>query len=316
MAMSKLDNSRHASHVDTASSRQGRPAGSGLNRIVLWLLVMTMLGGASWIAWRAWQEANQAAWQSRALTEKLEVMEKVSLKGKKVLETITFSWYDGYSEAVNELKALRLSAEHHRQAAARYARIFVAIILLVLVVTAAYPRPGLMLLLLGLSLIALLAGLLMPVFSLVASRDFPVLGQTVFQYESKSILGALHKLWSQGQTVIAAIIVLFTVLVPLLKTGLMATLLSLPHKAGHPRLRKAHQALLHLGKWSMLDVFLVAIVVAWFSLRDKGSTDAQIQAGLYFFLVYVLLSMLIAAVLTRFLPRNCRHSLPSPRGDN
>ncbi len=266
--------------------------------LVPWLMALMLLTGGVLAAWQAWTAAVGAARAAETLTRRLEVMEKISLKSKKVLETITFSWYDGYSEAMDELATWRDSSQKLRQSATRYATIFLALVLLTLVLYAMHPARWLLLTLLGLSLIALFSGLLMPVFSLVAYKDFPVLGHTVFQYESKSILGALAKLWQQGQAGIAALILLFTVVVPVLKTGLMARLLAVRDAADHPFLQKLHRLMLHLGKWSMLDVFVVAIIVTWFSLREKGSTDAQLQAGLYFFLIYVILSMVIALLLS------------------
>lgn len=267
-----------------------------MKTLTTWLLAALLLSAAGWSAW----QARQAAWQSAAaaenLTQRLAIMEKLGLKGKKLLEAITFSWYDGYSETMNELAGLRDAGTQQRQRAMRQVSVFIALVLLTLVIYAMHPRAWLLLTLLGQSLIALVAGLLTPVFSLVAFKEFPVLGQTLFQYESKSILGGLHDLWSGGQSVLAAVILLFTVLVPMLKTGLMAVVLAGVRWRGSLWARRWHRFMLHLGKWSMLDVFVVAIVVSWFSLRDKGSTDAQLQSGIFFFLIYVLLSMVIAVL--------------------
>jgi len=269
-----------------------------MKAILSWLLALALLTGGVFAAWQAWSASSRAAAAARTLTERLEVMEKLSLKSKKVLETITFSWYDGYSEAMKELSVLQDTSRGQRQAATRYATIFLALVLLALVLYATRPAKGLLMTLLGLSLIALLSGLLIPVFSLVAYKDFPVLGHTVFQFESKSILTALGKLWQQGQPGVAAVIVLFTVIVPVLKTVLMAFLLTFRDAVQHPLAQRLYRLMLHLGKWSMLDVFVVAIIVTWFSLREKGSTDAQLQAGVYFFLIYVLLSMVVAMMLS------------------
>ncbi|HIC78276.1 MAG TPA: hypothetical protein EYP02_03750, partial [Sulfurovum sp.] len=52
-----------------------------------------------------------------------------------------------------------------------------------------------------------------------------------------------------------------------------------------------------LGKWSMIDVFVVAVFLVYFTSNQGDVTHAEIEVGLYFFLIYVLLSM-VAAILT------------------
>ena len=55
----------------------------------------------------------------------------------------------------------------------------------------------------------------------------------------------------------------------------------------------------HIGKWSMADVFIVAILVVFFSTKQDIHTSIKIEVGLYFFISYVLLSMLGSTLLTQ-----------------
>ncbi len=267
-----------------------------------WVLAGIVLAGGVLVAWQARQASEAAAGQSLALTQQLEMMDKISLKGKQILEAITFSWYEGYSQALQNVSDLQRASQTNQKAAARYAGIFFALALLVLVFYLASGQRWLLGVLLGLTLTALLTGLLLPVLSLVAYKDFPVLGKTIFQYESRSIPGALSKLWHQGQWAIAGVIVVFTVVIPFVKTLLMAWALRFSDRYGERWLHKMQRGLGYLGKWSMLDVFVVAILVTWFSVRENGSTDAQLQAGVFFFLIYVVLSMVVALLLERLSP--------------
>ena len=54
---------------------------------------------------------------------------------------------------------------------------------------------------------------------------------------------------------------------------------------------------MHLyGKWSMLDVFVVAVLLA--SVKLAGLAQVEIHSGLYAFAASVLLTMLITARVT------------------
>ena len=155
--------------------------------------------------------------------------------------------------------------------------------------------------LLSLSIIALITGWFSPILEITAYQDIPMLGNTIFQYESKSIITALQKIYSQGQYGIAAIILLFTVITPIIKTIIMLTL---SFRQNINLSSKRMKFLSWIGKWSMLDVFVVAIVVTYFSMKESGQTDANLQIGVYYFSIYVVLSMICTMILSRITKQN------------
>ena len=59
----------------------------------------------------------------------------------------------------------------------------------------------------------------------------------------------------------------------------------------------------HLGKWSMIDVFVVAIFLVYLTSNQGEVSRAEIQIGLYFFLTYVILSMITTMQTQRVLGR-------------
>jgi uncharacterized paraquat-inducible protein A len=66
------------------------------------------------------------------------------------------------------------------------------------------------------------------------------------------------------------------------------------------------------GKWSMADVFVVAVFLAFlaFSNMQVGiPTESRVLIGLYFFLGYCLLSLLAGYWLSRFAGTK---AMPSP----
>ncbi len=104
-----------------------------------------------------------------------------------------------------------------------------------------------------------------------------------------SLLAGVTSLWSQGYWFIGTIIFLFSIVLPPLKL-IMLWLLSAKAKS----FRHKHRALIYhlvefFGRWGMLDVMLVAILVAFVKLGDLVSIQAG--SGLLAFTVLVLLSL-------------------------
>ena len=44
----------------------------------------------------------------------------------------------------------------------------------------------------------------------------------------------------------------------------------------------------------MLDVFVVAVLLVYLTSSGSGVSHAEVQVGLYFFLAYVIVSMLVS----------------------
>jgi len=143
--------------------------------------------------------------------------------------------------------------------------------------------------------ISLIYGLINPVLMVTIHKEVEYLGDVILSFESKGIIGSINKLFESGESAVAITILLFSVLLPLLKS-LTLTFTLFFHK--HPWSRKLVNFFKHLGKWSMIDVFVVAIFLVYLTSNGGGSSQAEIQVGLYFFLAYVILSM-ITAILTQ-----------------
>ncbi len=143
--------------------------------------------------------------------------------------------------------------------------------------------------------ISLIYGLINPILMVTIHKEVEYLGDVILSFESKGIIGSINKLFETGETAVAITILLFSVLLPLLKSlTLTSTLLF--HK--HPWSRHLVNFFKHIGKWSMIDVFVVATFLVYLTSNGGGISEAEIQVGLYFFLVYVILSM-ITAILTQ-----------------
>ena len=53
----------------------------------------------------------------------------------------------------------------------------------------------------------------------------------------------------------------------------------------------------------MLDVFIVAILLVYLTGDGSGVSHAEIQVGIYFFLAYVIVSMLVSLSADKMLEK-------------
>ncbi len=118
--------------------------------------------------------------------------------------------------------------------------------------------------------------------------------------KTRSILGTATELYKNNHVPVAILIVLFSIVVPLIKALLLLALL-LPV---NPRIRSA---LLwfnnNASKWSMVDVFVIAIFVAFLAgngMQDSGGLvqfTAKLGQGFWYFLGYCLVAIVGTQVL-------------------
>lgn len=104
-----------------------------------------------------------------------------------------------------------------------------------------------------------------------------------------SLYGGLGDLWVQGEWFLFILIGGFSVLFPLLKLLLLAAAVNLPGDRHHGPLHWLEA----VGRWSMLDVFVVALLVV--SVKLRGLAAVQVEIGAYAFAAAVLLTMALVS---------------------
>jgi hypothetical protein len=118
---------------------------------------------------------------------------------------------------------------------------------------------------------------------------------------TRSILGMAAELQAHGNAVVAALIVTFSVIIPVAKLLLQLVALVLGGRPGE-RILALNSA---LGKWSMADVFVMAMLIAFMAGRasermgDLLVMDATLEIGFWYFLAYCLFAIAAGMVLTR-----------------
>ena len=140
------------------------------------------------------------------------------------------------------------------------------------------------------------AFLLAAVILYIPANLYPVLeSRTVAGDESDTILQGVVLLWRSGSWPLALLVFFASIVVPLLKL-LAMTLLLVSVRARwtwrlHERAR-LFRLLEFVGRWSMLDIYVVAFLVALVRLRSLATMDAG--PGALAFGAVVMLSMLAA----------------------
>jgi len=132
------------------------------------------------------------------------------------------------------------------------------------------------------SVALILAGILTPSLhkpGLIRGNDMAV----------RDIVAAL---WDAQREILAVIIIVFAGVTPLLKTLFAAVLFRMGNRVSH----KAAMVMQLLGKWSMLDVFLAALLIGLTQLSAMMAIEPR--AGLYLFATGVLLNTLATARLS------------------
>jgi paraquat-inducible protein A len=109
-----------------------------------------------------------------------------------------------------------------------------------------------------------------------------------------SVIGGLVSLWEAGEYFLFMILGVFTVAFPAVKMLALLAIWLVPALT-----RESAQGMFrlvtHLGKWSMLDVFVVALLVIL--MRSGGVAQIAIRDGVVLFTCSVLLTQ-IGAILT------------------
>lgn len=113
-----------------------------------------------------------------------------------------------------------------------------------------------------------------------------------------SVISGISELWNAGQYVLFVVIGGFSVVVPLAKIALLFKLLQSDDKP-HPIKMKLLRLMHDYGRWAMLDVMVVAMLIV--TVKMGAIASIQIHPGLYVFGAAVLLIMLTTQSTVRVL---------------
>ena len=121
----------------------------------------------------------------------------------------------------------------------------------------------------------------------------PILTLEKFYFFSNtvSLLSALQQLAQEGEWGLFALVGVFSVVFPVLKNLLLLLVWNFDPSKGERHRRHLHW-LATYSKWSMLDVFVVALLVV--SVKLGSLAEARVEEGIYAFAASVILTMLLS----------------------
>ena len=130
----------------------------------------------------------------------------------------------------------------------------------------------------------------------VPANLYPMLQtKTLFRVDESTIIGGAVELATHGNLGIAAIILFASVVIPLAKFWAVALLaISVKRPSSVPK-RVRHlmyEVVEYIGRWSMIDIFVVAILSALVQLNTLASINPGLAA--IFFALSVIFTMLSA----------------------
>ncbi len=130
----------------------------------------------------------------------------------------------------------------------------------------------------------------------VPANLYPIMETTSYGYrQTDTILSGVIYLFVSGTWPLAFIVFVASIVVPILKIILLSTLLiSVQWKSQwRPRERAfIYRVVEVIGRWSMVDIYVVAILVALVHLGSLASVKAE--QGAFYFGVVIVLTLLAA----------------------
>jgi paraquat-inducible protein A len=141
--------------------------------------------------------------------------------------------------------------------------------------------------LLSLSFVLFLIGIFAPVLTF---KKFFIFSSQV------SIITGLFQLLSEGYPILFALIFGFSILLPLFKLLFLIGLVNglFPHPDRH---KKVLHWISQYGKWSMMDVFVAALLIV--TVRLGAMADVTVHFGLYAFAASVILTMITTSIIIK-----------------
>ncbi len=115
-----------------------------------------------------------------------------------------------------------------------------------------------------------------------------------------SVFRGILTLYDERELFLFGVLLVFTVIFPFVKITALLVLWLIP-RFTLQQMARAHDYIAHLGKWSMLDVFVVAVLIVL--IRAGGLAEIKAQDGLLLFCASVMLTQIASGWTGRIAKR-------------
>lgn len=272
-----------------------------MNRLTQWIFysfLVLILGIMMYFGTKAYQHAILYEEATTELVSYQDAGQQASLKLEKFAKSLFGDLYE--DELRMKLDKVREKQEEAMAKAQQYTIYFM--MALALILSSFFLASLRTFTLVGSisAMMALILGLITPILMVTIHKEVEYLGDIVLSFESKGVIGSIVKLWETGDIVVAMVILLFSVVVPVLKVlALLVVSIFMESRFAHGIIAFFKM----IGKWSMVDVFVVAVFLVYLTANKGDISRAEVEMGLYFFLAYVIISMLVSLSADSMLKR-------------
>ncbi len=265
-------------------------------KYAFYVFIPVLLATMVFFGFKAYGEAKAYEMTTRTLIDEMSAEKLAKFQLKELAETVSLGFYKNKNKTL--LEKLRKEQRQYKDESQKYALYALMPLLGILVSYFFISLRAFTFFGAVSALLTLCFGLITPIMMVTIHKKVEYLGDVVLSFESKGVIGSVSKLFENGDTLVAGVILLFSVIIPLLKTLSMivvSVFLDTPFAHGIVKFFK------FIGKWSMVDVFVVATFLVYLTVNKGDVSRAEVEVGLYFFLAYVIVSMLVSLSADRML---------------
>lgn len=270
-----------------------------MKKLISYSVLSVILGFMVFFGVRAHTQAILYEEATTELVSYQDAPQQASLQLERIAKSLLGDLY--IDERRIMLDAIREKQEKAKQEAQEYTFYFMSLLVLLLLSFLVVSQRTFTLFASISALITLIFGLITPILMVTIHTEVEYLGDIVLSFESKSVIGSIVKLFEGGDVLVALVILLFSVLIPMLK---ISALLFVSFFANSDFAHRIVKFFKIIGKWSMVDVFVVAVFLVYLTANKGDVSRAEIEVGLYFFLAYVIVSMLVSLSADKMLTKN------------
>ena len=139
------------------------------------------------------------------------------------------------------------------------------------------------------SLACLYPGLMFPMLTIKVGTVLPLIGALELYEATQSIVQTIENLFANKNHLVAWLILIFSVVIPILKVAILLIVLLFRNNQWR---EPFFNFVAVIGKWSMADVFVVSIFMAYLATQSNEAVSATLHEGFYYFTAYCVLSIL------------------------
>ena len=265
---------------------------------ILYILLILILATMIFFGTKAYTKAKSYEQVTAFLVTHMSAKKLAEFQLKEFAEIFSLGFYE--NDKKKNLEKLRVEQKLYKKESQKYTLYFMLSLLGILGSYFFISLRAFTFFTSMVGLITLVFGLITPIMMVTIHKEIEYLGDVVLSFESKGVIGSIIKLFENDDVVVALVILLFSVLIPMTKIlSLLFVSIFMENKFAHSIVKFFKM----IGKWSMVDVFIVATFLVYLTTNKGDVSRAEIEVGLYFFLAYVIVSMLVSLSADKMLHR-------------